>query len=405
MKTKLVAVCLAAIIVVAGAAIVFTWNSDDTKGGESLDTVKDMAGRSVVIPDNLDKGIVTFGSIDPLRFVSYFNLNNKVVEVDDGDVTDSKNGRAYSYAYDYDKLTKVHSDNTITAEDVERVASLQPSLVIVGGNVYANYADLVNTLAKAVPVFVLKSMGTSAAYWDPATYKLNNDFTQQIIQLGKVFNENERAEELVSGFNEYLQELKSMIGTTDEKIITSGLTISGSNPLNVTFPFYAPLEVNGVSNVYNQSKDTKVELDVETVAKLGMTMMLIDPSSSDKIIGNNSSQPVMSYIYGVNNDADPSNDISMYTVLPIVWDGCNWDASLVGSFYISYLLYDSMNTDEIMDKMTEIFEFFYGSDGSSVIVNMSQFFNEKSSKSGVELPLFSEVEIVKTAGGYTFRAV
>ena len=113
----------------------------------------------------------------------------------------------------------------------------------------------------------------------------------------------------------------------------------------------------------------------------------------------------MSYIYGVNNDADPSNDISMYTVLPIVWDGCNWDASLVGSFYISYLLYDSMNADEAMDKMTEVFEFFYGSDGSSVIDDMSQFFKEKSSKNGVELPLFSEVEIVKTAGGYTFSAV
>lgn len=404
MKTKLVAVCLVAIIVVAGAAIVFTWNSDDTKG-DSSDTIKDMAGRDVVVPDNLDKGIVTFGSVDPLRFVSYFNLNDKVIEVDDGDVTDNKNGRAYSYAYDYDKLTKVHSDNTITSEDVERVANLQPSLVIVGGNVYANYTDLVNTLAKAVPVFVLKSMGTGAAYWDPATYKLNNDFTQQITQLGKVLNKTDRAEELVSGFNKYLQELKSMIGTTDEKIITSGLTISGSNPLNVTFPFYAPLEVNGVSNVYNQSKDTKVELDVETVAKLGMTMMLIDPSSSDKIIGNNSSQLVMSYIYGVNNDADPSNDISMYTVLPIVWDGCNWDASLVGSFYISHLLYDSMNADEVMDKMTEIFEFFYGSDGSSVIDDMSQFFKEKSSKNGVELPLFSEVEIVKTAGGYTFSAV
>ncbi len=404
MKTKLVAVCLVAIIVVAGAAIVFTWNSDDTKGDLS-DTIKDMAGRDVVVPDNLDKGIVTFGSVDPLRFVSYFNLNDKVIEVDDGDVTDNKNGRAYSYAYDYDKLTKVHSDNTITSEDVERVANLQPSLVIVGGNVYANYTDLVNTLAKAVPVFVLKSMGTGAAYWDPVTYKLNNDFTQQITQLGKVLNKTDRAEELVSGFNKYLQELKSMIGTTDEKIITSGLTISGSNPLNVTFPFYAPLEVNGVSNVYNQSKDTKVELDVETVAKLGMTMMLIDPSSSDKIIGNNSSQLVMSYIYGVNNDADPSNDISMYTVLPIVWDGCNWDASLVGSFYISHLLYDSMNADEVMDKMTEIFEFFYGSDGSSVIDDMSQFFKEKSSKNGVELPLFSEVEIVKTAGGYTFSAV
>lgn len=402
MKTKLVAVCLVAIIVVAGAAIVFTWNSDDVKGNESSDTVKDMAGRSVEIPDNLDRGIVTFGSVDPLRFVSYFNLNEKVIEVDDGDVTDNKNGRAYSYAYDYDKLTKVHSDNAITSEDVERVANLQPSLVIVGGNVYANYADMVNILAKAVPVFVLKSMSTSAAYWDPATYKLNDDFTQQITQLGIVLKETDRAKELISGFNKYLQELKSMIGTTDEKIITSGLTISGSNPLNVTFPFYAPLEVNGVSNVYNQSKDTKVELDVETVAKLNMTMMLIDPSSSDKIIGNNSSQLVMDYIYGVNNDADPSNDISMYTVLPIMWDGCNWDVSLVGSFYISYLLYDSMSQKDVMNKMNEIFEFFYGSDGSSVISDMSQFFNEKSSKNGVELPLFSQVEIVKNAGGYTF---
>lgn len=215
MKTKIAAVCLIAIIIVAGAAIVFTWNSDNTKGDESSDTVKDMAGRSVAIPDNLDKGIVTFGSVDPLRFVSYFNLNEKVIEVDDGDVTDSKNGRAYSYAYDYDKLTKVHSDNSLTAEDVERVANLQPSLVIVSGNVYANYADMVNILAKAVPVFVLKSMSTSAAYWDPATYELNDDFTQQITQLGKVLKENDRAEELISGFNKYLQELKSMIGTTD----------------------------------------------------------------------------------------------------------------------------------------------------------------------------------------------
>ena len=75
---------------------------------------------------------------------------------------------------------------------------------------------------------------------------------------------------------------------------------------------------------------------------------------------------------------------------------------MVGSFYISYLLYDSMSQKDVMNKMNEIFEFFYGSDGSSVISDMSQFFNEKSSKNGVELPLFSQVEIVKNAGGYTF---
>ncbi|MFA7342474.1 MAG: hypothetical protein WCY65_04840, partial [Candidatus Methanomethylophilaceae archaeon] len=131
----IVLVLLAGAVGFGAGYIVYNNSSDELPDG-----VIDAVGRSVQIPESLDDGIVTVG-VDTLRFVSYFNLNEKVVMVDLGDKSAAQRGKAYQYAYEYntDANLTSHTHNGLPSADIEAIGNLAPSLIIVSHTVYNAY--------------------------------------------------------------------------------------------------------------------------------------------------------------------------------------------------------------------------------------------------------------------------
>ena len=408
-KATITAVALAAVVIIAALAVVWTSGHGNDGGNtdQTEDTVTDALGRTVAIPDNLDNGIVTIGSTGPLRFASMFDVFDHIIEVDREDITDSRNGRGYSYAFAYDSLdpsTQSHPDNALDSSTVESLVKKGPSLVITTESVWKNYSVNFGILAGQCTVVVLKDQ--QMQYMTDGDGGLADYFKFNVDLLGQVLKKEDRASEIISGIEGILSDLRSISGTSDQNVYIAGVTISGSNTLNTTFPVYIPFDLTGTSNAYHGSTENKVVLRVEAFTTMDIDMMIVDPSSSDKV-GEADSQYLMEYVYRLNSDSDPSNDIPIYITVPIVWDSVNYDCALASSYYVAHLVHGCLTDQEVEDRIVHIFEVFYGEKhGSGVFDDMREFFDGKSSANGQEMPLLQEVviEYDSSAGEYRFAA-
>ena len=406
MKSKIIVIVIVAAVVLAAVGVfIITQNdgSDDNRPNTAGQKVTDAVGRTVTVPETLENGIVTVGSSGPLRFVSCFDVFDLIVEVDKGDVTDSKNGRAYSYAYQYDSLTRYHADNALESGTTESIGNLNPSLIIVQESVWNNFTENCNVLASKCTLVVIKSQSMTTM-WD-TNYGLSKDMEDTFNLLGTLLGKEKRATEIINGIESILKDIRSLKGTSSDNVYVAGVTINGSNTLNTTFPVYMPLTLIGGNNAYNGgSTDSRVTMNVEAFTSMDIDMMVIDPSSSDKMIEQDS-QNVLKYIYGLNNNANSDDDVALYVTVPIVWDSINYDCSLASAYYITHLLYNTLTHDEVVEKINNIFTVFYGDDGENVLEDMSKFFVNKSSANNVELPLLEEVKITIKDGKYYVTAL
>lgn len=369
--------------------------------------VTDAAGRSVPVPASLDGGIVTVGSGGPLRFLSVFDVFDKVAQVDKGDVTDSKNGRGYSYAYAYDAFgpERYHPDSKLEAETVEKIGARNPSLIIVQQSVYESYRDNCELLASRFPLLVIPSQSMTEL-WD-AEGRLAPWYKATVRSLGAVLRREPRAEEHIAAVEAIIADIRSLSrpgnGTTAKRVYVAGLTWQGSNELTTTFPTYLPLMLAGGVNAHGGSETSRVVMDVEAITKIPMDCFVIDPSSSDKLATPNS-QLILEWLYKRNSDGDPANDVRLFVTLPMVWDGANYDCVLAGAYYLSSMLYGMLDEATLMAKIDGVFRAYYGARGTAVYPGMKAFFEGKSAANGVELPLLKEVKVTRGGGTYGLAA-
>ncbi len=377
-------------------------DSAQGKGSAGAAVLTDAAGRTVAIPENLDNGIITIGGTGPLRFLSIFDLFDKVIEVDKGDVTDSKNGRAYSYAYPYDSFgpEKYHPDNKLESETVERIGQKSPSLIITQKRVYDKYTDHFDLLGEQFPLIVIPNQSMTDLWNDQ--YELQDWYVEAVNLIGSATKKEDRAKEHIQDVNAILADIRSLTGESDKRVYVAGLTWQGSNELTTTFPSYLPLMLTGAINAHGGDEKSRVVMDPEAVTGIDMDYMVIDPSSSNKLSTPNS-QLIMEWLYKRNNDNDPSNDIRLFATLPMVWDHANYDCVLAGAYFLNHLVYNTLSIEEVEAKIQNVFEAYYGENGRNVLGGMKLFFQGKSSAYGVELPLLRELKIVQADDKYVIK--
>ncbi len=364
----------------------------------------DAAGRTVTVPENLDNGIVTLGGCGPLRFLSIFDLFNSVIEVDKGDVTDSKNGRGYSYAYSYDSFgpDKYHPDNKLESETVEKIGQKEPSLIIVQKRIYDNYTENCELLASRFPLVVLPDQRMTEL-WN-SNYELADWYVQAVNIVGAATGREEKAAEHIKDVNEIIADIRSLSGESDKSVYVAGLTWMGSNELTTTFPSYLPLMLVGAKNAHGGNETSRVVMDPEAVTGIDMDYMVIDPSSANKLSTPNS-QLILEWIYKRNTDDDDSNNIRLFATLPIVWDHVNYDCALAGAYFLDHLVYGTLSIEEVESKINNVFETYYGENGKKVLNGMKLFFQGKSSAYGVQLPLLRELKVVESKGQYVIKGL
>ncbi len=374
------------------------------QGAGEFAVLTDAAGRTVKIPENLDNGIITIGGTGPLRFLSIFDVFDSIVEVDKGDVTDSKNGRAYSYAFPYDSFgpEKYHPDNKLESETVERIGQKAPSLIITQKRIYDKYAEHCDLLGEQFPLIVIPNQSMTDLWNDQ--YELQDWYVEAVNLIGSALRKEDRAKEHIQDVNAILGDIRSLTGESDKRVYVAGLTWQGSNELTTTFPSYLPLMLTGAVNAHGGDETSRVVMDPEAVTGIAMDYMMIDPSSANKLSTPNS-QLIMEWLYKKNNDDDASNDIRLFATLPMVWDHANYDCVLAGAYFLNHLVYNTLSIEDVEAKIQKVFEAYYGEHGRNVLGGMKLFFQGKASAYGVELPLLRELRIVQADDGYVIKGL
>jgi len=382
-------------------------NTDtDSAEGRTAETgrqVIDAAGRTVTVPENLDGGIVTIGSCGPLRFLSIFDVYDSIIEVDKGDVTDSRNGRAYSYAYPYNTFEpeQYHPGNKLESETVEKIGSKNPGLIIVQSRVYNNYRENCELLGSQFPLVVIPAQSMTEL-WNE-NYELADWYVQTVDLIGTMVGRPERAAEHIADVNGIMADIRSLTGESGKGVYIAGLTWQGSNELTTTFPTYLPLMLVDGKNAHGGDEKSRVVMDPEVVTGIDMDYLVIDPSSADKLSTPNS-QLILEWVHKRNSDGNPDNNIRIFATLPMVWDSANYDCVLAGSYYLAHLLYGTLSAEETESRINNVFTAYYGENGKNVLEDIKLFFQEKSAAYNVELPPLSEIEIIPSESGFSVRA-
>jgi len=153
--------------------------------------------------------------------------------------------------------------------NLEIIAAVDPDLVIVGQRFAGFYDEIVALVPNAVVIDL--NIDTSAESETPGD-NLVNGLKDATISLGKIFDKNEEAEQLVAEFDAAIDNVKEAYNGTDTvmSVIVSGGNIGFSapssgrvwGPMYEIFGWVSSLEVDGSSSDHEGD-----EISVEAIAQ------------------------------------------------------------------------------------------------------------------------------------------
>ena len=248
-RNVVIAVAVVAIIAIAGAAIVITGGN----GGNDSGIEKDFAGMEIVPVDNLDNGIVAVGQ-DSFRWVTYFGLADECVMVDMNDKTNYM-GKSFMYVGKAQALTahpdlKFTTTNCgVTPQDVKTIIELDPSIVVVPADFEINYLQEMDALrAAGLNIF---HIGYIYTFLEEGSFDMTDKLVMQIDTMSKVFNMEDRGQELKNLINSTVSDILSIRDKiTDVRTGYIGaLAYNGAHGIDSSINYYMPFALAGVENI------------------------------------------------------------------------------------------------------------------------------------------------------------
>ena len=315
-------------------------------------TIKDMAGRSVTVPEKVDR-IVGLGP-GALRLISYLQATDKVVGVEDMEKS-SATGRPYWIANpQMAKLPRSGPGGPATINkkpDLEALLSVRPQVIFV---TYMD-APLVDEVQKTlgIPV-VLLDYGALGSF--------NKTVYDSLRVAGKVLKKEQRAEAVVSFIQSLQQDLakraQAVPAAERASAYLGGVGMKGSHGIGSSEKSYVPFAWAGVNNLAQQVQGgtgSYVNLDKEALLKLNPEVMFIDGSGTELIRQD----------YGKNPDFYKAlravSSGRVYTLYPYNMYTTNIDTALADAYAVGKVLYPKQFADvDIAAKANSIYQFLVG---------------------------------------------
>jgi len=337
-KIQIIAVIAVIIIVLAGLGIVYMVTRDNSTDGN---TVVDARGRTVEIPDEINS-ILAMKSCS-LELVSFFDAVNKVTYLDRNEsFTDTS--RTHTYVMS-DLLKDLP---TVDVSNQEAVAATGVDIIISSD---ISVSTLDDYQAKTgIPVFAINA---DVEFDSPVMYN-------QLLALGKLFGEEQRAQELVDG-------IKAMIGGIQDNVspvegmsgYACGMNFMGAanNPflrasgdyLPFTYSMLTNVTASNPSGVGGQPYDT----DQETVIAQNPQIIFIDG------IGLSSAVDYIKANIGTLQLIDAISNGQVYNTMVYKDWGTNWVNQLINVYYVASIVHAGEFEWTFDQKANEIIQLFY----------------------------------------------
>jgi len=341
----------------------------------SANTVTDVSSRTVQLPDLIDSAICSGPGC--LRLLTYLQAQDRIVGVDSIE-SRRRNFDARPYALANPQFEKMPIFGEFRGQDnPERVLSLTPQpQVIFKTYSQMGYNPFELQQKTGIPVVVLNY--GNLTYHRPELY-------QSLRLMGKVLGKDERAEHVVSFFEETIADLeqrtKDIPAEKRPKVYLGGVAFKGPHGFQSTEPTYPPFKFVHVHNLAYDSAMTKNELSNSNIAKEKIVTwnpdyLFLDLSTlqlGDEVGGLHELKTDLAYksLSSVKNNR-------VYGLLPYNWYTKNYGSILANAYFIGKLLYPERFADiEPDEKADDIYRFLVG---KPVFATMNGFFKDLAFK-------------------------
>ena len=319
-------------------------------------TLIDIAERSVEIPASPQHVICSSGG--PLRLLTYLEAEDMIVGVDSAETSYRANIQPYTlanpqFSTDYHVFGEARG-----ADNPEKILGLDPMPDVIIKIYPPPGTDPIELQERtAIPVVTVSRHGDLIS---------NRDILDKNLRImGEVAGREDRAEEVISFFDEIITDLKERTDIPEDEKISCYIggigRQGGSHGLQSTEVEYPPFHLISAHDVLHY--DTGLEITHETAQVNKEKIIQWDPEIIFVDLYTLHSDNKNSALYQLRNDPSYQQlqavqSGNVYGVLPYNVYGHNFDTALVNSYFIGKVLYPKQFKDvDLEEKSIEIFQF------------------------------------------------
>ena len=329
---------------------------DDTSDAEITGfTVTDALGRDVAF-EEYPKNIVIAGKLRPMivDFLYLFESSaDKIAAIEAG-------GQA---SENFITLVDENIESKYTLEkgaSAEQIAPVEPDLVILKSSVKEDLGDQLETIG--IPVVYINFETVDEIYRD-------------ILILGAVLGENERAEEIVARYEELYTEFKGYVDASKEGKSAVLMQITDSEQQyayevpSVSYLQTVMVEEAGGEVLWADAAQAggwnEVNIEQVNVWDPDQIFVINYQGKADEIIASLSAEQPFSSLDAVQN-----NKISAFPFDYISWDQPDPRWILGYSWLVYKLNPDAVSQDRMLELIFDFYKFFYGLDKQKIDENI-----------------------------------
>jgi iron complex transport system substrate-binding protein len=320
--------------------------------------VKDLLGRTVVVPKTVDK-IVAIGP-GTLRLVCYAQAADKVVGIENLE-TRKPIQRPYLFANpSLLNLPVIGPGGPDSTPDSERLIKAAPDVIFASQLLDETSADELQK-ATGIPVVVL-SYGTLGTFGEELFTSLD--------LLGKVLGKSERTTEVTSFIKSILADLKTRTASVPEadrpSAYVGALGFKGAHGIESTDPDYPPFAVIGAKNVTaGLPSKGGLMVDKEKLLVWNPRYIFLDRSGLNLVkedVGKNRA---------FYRDLTAVKEKRVFTQLPFNNYSTNIETALGNAYYVGSVMYPQQFSDiTITAKFDEISDTMLGAPSYQKLTEM-----------------------------------
>jgi len=309
--------------------------------------VKDMLGRNVMVPKDVNKTIgIRAGA---LRMLLYCGAKDRIAGIEE---TERRQGRPYMDAYP--ELRKLPIIGSAMGGDAELILKANPDVIFIS---YTTIADADALQQKTgIPVVAIEC---------PEFASEKEKLFDSFLLIGKIINKTERVDSLIGFINNSLQELnertKNISTEIKPTVYIGGVPYSGSHGINSTQPFYPPFVFTNSMNVASSIDKSLVShvkgtfIDKEQLLLWNPDFLFVDNSGLSIVKKDLSSGTALF------ENLKAIQQGNVYTLYPYNNYAVNYEMALVNSWYVATVLYPEQFPDvDFTTKAQQTVEMFLG---------------------------------------------
>lgn len=336
-------------------------------------TITDMAGRSVEIPDKVERVICSGPGC--LRYLTYLQGQDMIVGVDSIELRKNRfDARPYAIVNQQFKTMPLIGEFR-GHDNPELILGLEPQPQVI----FKTYKDMGYD-----PDELQEKTGIPVICLSYASLAAQRDVIYKSLQLmGDVIGKPQRAEAVKNFMDAQIKDLQKRTSDIPEaerkSCYVGGIAKKGPHGLQSTEPAYPPFRFVNAKNVASPPKGQgkplqHAQVSKEQIIAWNPEILFVDISTSQ--LGENAgaiyelkTEPAYKSLDAVIND-------HVYTVLPYNWYSRNYGSIIADAFYVGKVLYPERFADiDPKAKADEIYTFMVG---RPVLENMNNSFKEKS---------------------------